>query len=240
MRCKPIIIVLCMLSAQGFCIASGGHVPVKGGFALGLYSGYTNNHIYSSVGYRSFTKYENGHGYVIGISAGYSVTDWFAVYAEPSVIAKSYTLLRTDYAVGNEQNWRNTYLQMPLVAQFSFGGKNILGFVNLGGYAGGWINSRTWGKYQESTSYSADYGEEYFHYFKENVKFDKERDNRFDCGLLIGLGLKYNFADWGIFAEVRYYYSLSDMQKNYMYEQIPRYNDTYVFTTGAVYRIKSK
>jgi hypothetical protein len=224
---------------QDFCIASGGRVYTKGSFTAGLYSGYTYNSIFSSVGYRSFTEYGNGHGYVVGIPAGYSITDWFTVYIEPSIIAKSYMLLRTGYVAGTEQNWRNTYFQMPLVAQFSFGGKNIRGFVSLGGYAGGWTNSHTWGWYRESTSFVSEYGKEYFYYFRENVKFDKERDNRFDGGLLIGLGLKYDFTGWGIFAEARYYCSLSDMQKNYMYEQVPRYNDTYVFTIGTTYRIKT-
>ncbi|MDR0763657.1 MAG: PorT family protein [Bacteroidales bacterium] len=236
------ILVFCSFPIQDcYSATSAGSTAsfVGGSFTAGLYTGYTYNHLHSLTGYRSFTEYRDGHGYVIGIPVGYLVTEWFTVQVEPSIIAKSYSLVRTDYAEGNEQNWRNTYLQLPLIAQFSFGGKKLRGFVNLGGYVGGWINSHTWGKYSETTSYLED-NKEYFYYFKENIKFNKERDNRFDGGLLIGLGLKYDFTHWGLFAEARYYYSLSDMQKNYMYGQVPRYNDTYVFTVGATYKIGNR
>jgi hypothetical protein len=202
---------------------------------LGLYTGYTHNHLFTSTGYRSFTEYKNGHGYVVGVPVNYSVFDYLAVQTDPSVIMKSYSLVRTGIYGENYQTWNNTYLQLPVSVQFSFGGEKLRGFVNLGGYFGGWLNSYTYGRTEESTS--SINGGHYYYDFKENVKFNSKRDNRFDGGLFAGLGLKYDFGALGIFAEARYYYSLSDMQKNYMLEQIPRYNDTYVFTFGIMVKI---
>jgi hypothetical protein len=226
-----IVLAFCLLVQNSYAASSDND-----GFVVGLYVGGTYNHLYSSTGYRSFTEYKNGYGYVIGVPVGYNVKDWLSVFLEPSVIAKSYSLVRTGIFVGNKQSWRNTYLQFPAMAQFSFGGK-LRGFVNLGGYMGWWFGSRTWGKYRESTSNIDDIRRDYFHEFDERVEFNKERDNRFDGGLLAGLGLKYDLTQWTFFVEARYSYSLCDMQKNYMYEQIPRYNDTYIFTFGVTCKL---
>ena len=48
---------------------------------------------------------------------------------------------RSGYVAGFHSEWSNNYLSLPIVAQFSFGGKRLRGFVNGGGYLGYWLSS---------------------------------------------------------------------------------------------------
>ena len=72
--------------------------------------------------------------------------------------------------------------------------------------------------------------------FSEKLEFNDNRDQRWDCGIVGGLGLDYRFSKhWGAQAEVRYYYSTTSTTKQYMRVKDYRYNSTTALQVGAYY-----
>jgi hypothetical protein len=198
---------------------------------IGISSGYTHNHLSTSVSYRPFTTYENKGGFAVGLPVVYHVTDWFGVQTEFSVLQKNYKWTRPDYYFLNSipyQNTINTYVQFPLIARFSFGEKELRGFCALGGFTGYWASGRIEGEGLNLNYLPYSYDKKY--------TFDKRRDNRLEYGFLVGFGLEYAYKNICNFTlEGRYYYSTSDLQKNYMLQQNPRYNDTYVIQASVLF-----
>lgn len=97
--------------------------------------------------------------------------------------------------------YKNTYLMLPVTANFSFGGKTLRGFANLGIYAGYWMTSCRSG--HDFNSFSGDVIQ-----ISEKVPFYSGRDRRWDFGYTGGVGLEYHFAEhWVAQAEVLCYYS---------------------------------
>lgn len=209
----------------------------KSKFSVGLSLGIANNELTTSTGYRSFTQYGSRNGLSVGIPVKYTITDWFAVQAEPGYIGKGYKYYRTGlYKDIYNQRTMNGYINLPVMAQFSFGGEKLRGFVNAGVFGGYWLKSFVKGQIQEWTTTLDD--EPHFYNFKESVSFDKRRDNRFEAGLLTGAGIQYDLApQYTVFVEARYYYSTTDLQKSYMKDQISRYNNTWVFSTGIIVKL---
>ncbi len=192
-----------------------------------------HNNLVTSTGYRPFSKYEDRGGFVAGVPLGYKITDWFSVYAELSAVQKNYRFTRTEFYPGPMSyyhNVRNTYMQLPVMARFSFGGKNLRGFCALGGFVGFWAGSHIKGLNFDSDDMPYKYDEKF--------SFDKRRDNRVEAGLTAGAGLEYNLKNFCTFVvEGRFYYGLTDLQKNYMLQQIPRYNSTVVVQAGVHFNI---
>ncbi|MCL2329409.1 MAG: PorT family protein [Bacteroidetes bacterium] len=200
---------------------------------LGISGGYTHNSLTTSVGYRPFTAYESMGGFTVGVPVVYQFAGWVGLQTEPSVIRKSYRWTRTEFYALDPilpyQETKNTYLQLPLMARFSFGGENLRGFCTPGAFAGYWAGSRINGVTDN---------EEQLYEYDEPFEFDTRRDNRFEYGLSMGLGLEYNCNNVCTFAlEGRYLYSLSDLQKDYMKQQIPRYNNTIVVQASVLFNL---
>lgn len=121
------------------------------------------------------------------------------------------------------------------MANLSFGTERIRGFINLGAYVGAWINSFTKGELMEFS----DEGDMF--YVEQSYEFNSERDNRFDGGVVAGLGAQYNLNPTiSIFAEGRLVYGLSDTQKSYMIDQYHRYNTTMIVQLGVMYNFSLK
>ena len=196
---------------------------------LGFSAGYSNNSLTTSVGYRPFMAYESQGSFTVGLPVLYNVNDWFGLYAEPGVIQKNYKWTRTDfYPVVDEptpyHKVANTYLHLPAAGRFSFGPSNIRGFLMLGGYMGYWMSSNISGVTLERDEYDTSFD------------FDSRRDNRFEYGLLPGIGVEYKLNDFcSIMLDGRYYYSVSDLQKNYMERKVPRYNNTFTLQAGILF-----
>src|SRR5450755_4755326 len=112
---------------------------------IGAEAGANKNYLITGNASESFTNYQNMRGLSGGIPVLYQVTDWFAIQADPSYIQKNYKIVRTGFFTGVYQENRNAYIQLPLMAQFSFGGHALKGFVNLGMYGAYWLSSRVKG-----------------------------------------------------------------------------------------------
>ena len=223
---KYIWIVLLLLSVNFF--------QVSAQWKVGVMAGYTRNELSTSSGYFYDRDYQTYGGFTIGVPVRYEFKDWFALQADLSYVQKNYRMTRGDIYENIYNNTFNGFIELPVYAKFSFGGSKLKGFLNLGAYSGVWVASRVKGEifnFSENSMYK----------YNESVSFDSRRDNRFDGGLLIGIGLQYSITEkLEVFAEGRYYYGLTDLQRNYMEKLMPRYNNTLVFQAGCMFKIGSK
>lgn len=157
----------------------------------------------------------------------YDILDWLGVRAELDYVQKNHQQMRT--LEETDCRITNSYLQLPVMASFSFGGTKLRGFCHVGAYGGYWLNSRIKGvaiNHLIIESYDID----------EDIPFDSERDQRWDFGFLGGLGMEYRFAShWAAQVEMRYYYSVVSTQKDYMRVKDPKYNSTLALQAGVCY-----
>jgi opacity protein-like surface antigen len=171
---------------------------------------------------------EGRWGATLGVTGQYDFTDWLGVRADLNWVQKNYRL-RRDKVSETDYKYRNNYLQLPVMASFSFGSEKWRGFCNLGVYAGYWLNSSRKGTDVNTFS-------QRLYEFSEKVELDSDRDQRWDCGLVGGVGLEYRlFKHWAIQGEVRYYYSTTSTRKQYMRVKDYRYNSTSAIQIGANY-----
>lgn len=229
-RISRIIMVTAILVAAGGTASAQWHVGVNGG--------YTHNTLSTSSSYQYDRNYGGVGGSTFNATTGYQFTDWFSVNADLGFIEKAYKFNRTiaPEGYGNENaDITNGYLQLPIYAGFSFGGKRLRGFVNLGAYFNYWVSSNTEGSIMKVIAPEDD---NQVHYFDEPVAFDSRRDNRFESGLMAGIGMQFAASKLvTVFAEGRYYYSLTDLQKKYMDKQVAKYNNTKVIMVGIKFNI---
>jgi hypothetical protein len=206
---------------------------------VGLSGGYTNNWLYTSTGNRALTEYNDGPGFEISVPVRYRFASWFALQAEIQYIQKNYIWNRTEQYGRIYTKNINSFIDIPLMAHFSFGGPRLRGFLNAGGYIGFWAAGRRKGTEREYTVNVFDIDNSSFYYdFKEKYEFNKTRDNRFDAGLLAGIGMQYELEPCVIFIEGRFNYGLTDLQKDYQYGLIPRINDTVAVQIGVLFNQK--
>ena len=218
----PILVIVLM-------IASLNISPVHAQWRAGVTMGGAWNHYSIDKHYMDDFDYEGKWGLTIGASGQYNFNDWLAVRADLNFTQKihrkyRHVLYPTDY------DTRNDYLQLPVMASFSFGGKQIRGFLNLGVYGGYWLKSSIVGTYYESFTNRV-------YLLDDNVEFYDERDQRWDAGFMGGIGVEYTFAKhWAAQMETRCYYSTTSTQKDYMLIKDPKYNTT-IGLQAAIYYI---
>ena len=166
-------------------------------------------------------------GVTMGVTGQYNFNDWLGIRADLNWTQKNYRRNRDRVAI--DYRYYNNYLQLPVMASLSMGGQKLRGFVNLGFYGGYWLSSNREGV--EFSSFS-----DRVYSFSEKIEFDNERDQRWDFGLVGGVGLEYRFAThWAAQMEVRYYYSFTSVQKQYMLIKDYRYNGTTAIQAGMNY-----
>lgn len=181
--------------------------------------------------YMSDYEIQGSHGLTAGVSGQYNFKDWMGVRVDLNFTQKNYQMHRAMLDQW-EYCYRNNYVQLPVMAAFSFGGNRLRGFCNLGFYTGFWLKSHLSG-----TDYNA-YTEQWVN-INEDVKFNADRDNRWDAGLLAASGLEYLMGKhWAIQLEARYYHGLTSTTKPYMRVADYRYNSTLAFQAGVYYLFK--
>ena len=191
-----------------------------GGFS---YNGYTMDRQYMTD--YTLSAGIGAHGGLIG---QYSFMDWLAVRAELDFTQRDWGMYRTNVR-SIEYNYINSYILMPVMASLSWGGPKLRGFVNLGEYQGCWLASYRYGKERNYFS-SREYE------FGKRVKFNPEKDQRLDYGLIAGLGIEFHFArHWAIQWEARYWHSMESQVKQYMRVKDYRYNNTFTAQVSMFY-----
>ncbi len=225
------------LTAMTFLTA----VQASAQWKIGVQGGYVENTMMVSKAYDYDRHYKSAGGFTLGIPVRYEFNDWFGVQAETSFITKNYSMNRSDVYEKNHYNYTNSFLEVPVFARFSFGGIRLRGYLLAGGYVGTWIRSNVEGNQLGIFSNDEDVDMYGRYHFDEKVPFDSHRDNRFDAGAAGAVGLEYRFAKrFGVFAEGRYYYSLTDMQKDYMMRQPSKHNSTFAVITGITYTFTTR
>ena len=203
-------------------------------WTLGLKGGWNWTNIDRSNLGRIDETYSPLGGFDFGLQAKYAITDWLAIRADFSAMTRSYRMDRNlHYLDPVYTKYSNDYLMLPLMADFSFGGKRLRGHALCGGYGAYWVTANTEGKTYWMTDYYV-----YFDDFKGKREFNSE-DQRFTAGAVGGLGLSYAFLslpkmDMAISLDALYYYDLVSHHKGYAHLSDPRYLNTLSLTLGIL------
>ncbi len=205
---------------------------------VGVQTGYTHNSLSTESGYAYDRHYDALGGFTVGVPVQYEFANWFALQADLSYTQKNYALYRSGTYADVRSETRNGFMQLPVYTHFSFGEEKLRGFINAGAYMGYWIASRTEGAQFQYFYQIIDSNAQAPFHFDEKVPFDNRRDNRFDGGLMTGLGIQYQLTPYiQLVVEGRYYRGLSDLQKDYMLKQMHRYNDTFTLQIGCMFTL---
>ncbi|GHV82727.1 hypothetical protein AGMMS50212_00670 [Spirochaetia bacterium] len=211
-------------------------VPVDYHWYIGVYGGYANNHLYTSTGYFTFVEYQNGHGWTIGLPVRYQFFSWLGVGVEPMFITKNYRRQRTEQYSAVYEELTNSFLDFPVYVNLSAGFDHLRVYTNLGVFMGVWLDSHVKGAGIEASFNTFDSNEtQHYASYDKKREFDDRRDSLFDGGLFAGVGIQYALTPCTFFVEGRFYYSLSDLQKQYMKNMIPRMNDTWTVQAGVMF-----
>lgn len=208
-------------------------------WALGVTGGWASNtHVTDlSQTYFSDMRYSGIDGLSAGLSARYYFLKWVAARVDVAWVQKNYQMVRsTMYGpqkISLFTETTNNYLQLPVMAVLS-AGSTVRPYVFGGAYVGYWLSSRRAG--QTHSLAASLYDDDAANEFDERVELDARRDNRFDAGWVWGGGLSLLIAKKvEVGAEARWYYGLTDIQKQYMDHLSPRYNTTFVVQGGVSY-----
>ena len=219
-----VVILLCWTATE-----------VNAQWTVGMKGGWNWTSLARSNMGRIDETYSPRGGFDAGIQARYQLTDWLAVRADLSHLSRSYRMDRNlHYLDPVYTNYSNDYLMLPLMADFSFGGKALRGHAYVGGFGGYWMRARMSGKTYWMTDYYV-----YYNDFKESRVFNRE-DQRLIAGAVGGLGLSYAFLNSKgtgpvINLDALYYYDLVSHHKGYAHLSDPRYLNTLSVTLGVAY-----
>lgn len=221
MRTKTLILCALLLAFM---------LPAEAQWRVGASGGGDYNWFSINKQYLDNFHYEGAWGWNAAVFGQYNFMDWLGLRFEIEAVQKNHRFYRDGRLSGTNYVNRNTYMQLPVMAQFSFGGQKVRGFVNLGIYGAYWIAGRQKGGYYELMSdrqYNLD----------QAYTFQREKDQRWDFGLAGGLGIEYRFVEhWALHAEARCYYSFISTVKPYMqYVKDNRYNTTLGIQAGFAY-----
>ena len=199
-----------------------------GQWRVGVNGGADYNHFIIDKHYQTDYVFEDRWGLTLGVMGQYDINSWLGIRAELDWTQKNYRHTR-EVKQSMCYDYTNNYLQLPVMATFSFGGQKLRGFCNAGCYLGHWLNSGRKGF--DTSSF-----DRRVYDISEDIELNSTRDQRFDFGFLGGLGLEYRFhRHWAAQVEMRYYYSCVSTQKDYQLMSDPRYNSTLALQAGVWY-----
>ena len=160
---------------------------VKAQFGIGLKGGMDFNSVTRSNSGRIDETYHAKNGVDYGLILSYQINDWFALRANVEMLSRSHTMKRNLNAVkGVYTDYKNNYLTVPVMADFTFGGSKVRGHFMMGGYVSYWMSANVSGNTLDI------YND--LPYFDEKMEFN-EYHNRLVAGLVAGPGLSFAMSD---------------------------------------------
>jgi hypothetical protein len=111
-------------------------------WAVGLEGLANKNYLITEVGYRNDTEYKPIGGYAYGVAVQYQLWPHVALATGIGWGQKNYQWQRTDYYEGTYTRYRNTFLQVPLLVQFSI--PIVPKWPRLHAFAEGGIVAQNW------------------------------------------------------------------------------------------------
>ena len=197
---------------------------------VGVNAGALYNRFSMDKQYMTDYRYGGAWGVTTGVSAQYNFTPWLGVRTGLSYGQRNYRHTRTERADRLDVLYRNSYFILPVMANFSFGGKAVRGFTDLGVYGGCWTGSHRSGQEFVSTA-------EESYSFSEKLALNPEKDRRLDFGFAGGMGIEWQVAShWAVMAEAFGYYSVVSTVKQYMHVKDYRYNTSLGLQAGVYYK----
>lgn len=212
-------------------IALAAAAEVSAQWQVGIEAGMDITSIDRSQAGRVDETYSSEVGWTCGLMARYSVRDWLAVRTGFDVMDRTHRMDRNiTYLDPVYTEYKNTYLTVPLMADFSFGGTRLRGHMYAGGFAGYWLNAEREGTTYWMTDYYV-----YFSPFDERVEFTDEQQ-RFTAGLQTGAGISYLISNHlGVSLDAIYYYDLVSYQKSSEHLSDPRYLSSLAVSLGVTW-----
>lgn len=211
-----------------FFIALATNVNAQ--FGIGLKGGLDFNSVTRSNSGRIDETYHAKNGADYGIILSYQINEWFALRANVEMLSRSHTMKRNLNAVkGLYTDYRNQYLTVPVMADFTFGGARVRGHFMMGGYVSYWmmanVSGNTFDLYNKIRP------------FDEKMEFN-EYHNRFVAGLVAGPGLSVALTEKiSLELDALLYYDLVSYMKVSKVSPDPRYNNTASLTLGVIYKL---
>jgi len=162
--------------------------------------------------------YTCGAGAVLALPVQYNFLDWVGLVLEPNW---QYRSTRYNQAQWYEEKQHDLYMEVPLMVDFSFGGKKVRGFARVGGYIGGWLAS-----WRDCTMDGREY---------EVIQQQfTDQQCRFDAGVVGGLGLRWlTDRKVSMSLEYRYYYDCLSSEKPHKVGSYNRYDNLHTITLGV-------
>ena len=197
------------------------------GWYLGFMLGGTNNRLDVSYARASGTWYAD-RGVDFELVAGYQFNQWFGIRTGLGALTKNYiTDLEVSYVDVSDvyrTYYRDTYLQLPLLADLSLGSEDVRLHFMFGGYAAYWLT-----QWRHGYVYVADDPRPFV---GDAYHFVEGYDNRFDAGLAGGIGLSLRVSPaFQLHFEGDYYHGLVSTAKS----PYKTYNRTWTFGMGLTY-----
>jgi hypothetical protein len=203
---------------------------VNAQLGIGLKGGLDFNSVTRSNSGRIDEAYHAKNGADYGIILSYQINEWFALRANVEMLSRSHTMKRNLNAVkGLYTDYKNQYLTVPVMADFTFGGARVRGHFMMGGYVSYWmmanVSGNTFDLYNKIRP------------FNEKMEFN-EYHNRFVAGLVAGPGLSVALTEKiSLELDALLYYDLVSYMKVSKVSPDPRYNNTASLTLGVIYKL---
>ena len=218
--------LLCALLFGALSLTS---VTLHAQWRVGVSGGGDYNWFAINKQYQDNYHYDGAWGWNAAVFGQYNFQEWVGLRFELEASERNHRFFRDGLYSGTNYINRNTYLQLPVMAQFSFGGSTVRGFVNAGVYAGYWLAG-----WQKGTMYDV-FSEKTFPLDKAYA-FQNTKDQRWDFGLAGGIGVEFRLAEnWAMHIEGRCYYSFVSTVKPYMMVKDNRFNTTIGMNVGFAY-----
>ncbi|MBO4586776.1 MAG: PorT family protein [Bacteroidales bacterium] len=197
-------------------------------WAVGIKGGVNNTSVERSNAGRIDETYSSLRGFDLGIQAHYSFNDWLVLRVDLDYMTRSHRMDRNLTLVNSLfMEYSNSYLMLPVLADFSFGGSKLRGHLLCGGFAGYWLTAHRKG---------VTFGITGFLDVDEDLEFNDDTQ-RLTAGLAAGVSLSYDINSWlGVNLDALYYYDLVSYRKGYEHLNDPRYLSTLTFDLGVYYK----
>jgi hypothetical protein len=211
---------------------------VYGQWSAGLEAGADWNKLLTNTENEPTWSYVNGTSFSVGVPVRYAFSRHFSVAGDPQFLQKNYQINYNRDRVGPlYETVKNGYIQLPLSLAYSLQYKGVMVIVEGGGFGGYWLHRHV----DESTL-----GVFTPLYSEINVAIDQTdslnsaTDRRLEGGWQVGGQFGYAVSDRVyVFAAYRFCQSLTSQQKNYMADEISRYNRTSSLTFRAMYQFST-
>jgi len=224
------VILLCWMTM-------GATAQEKCRWSVGMKAGWNYTSIDRSNMGRVDETYSTLSGGNVGIMARYKLFDWLAIRAEFELMPRPYKMERNlRYIDQVYTKYTNDYIMLPVMADYSFGGKRLRGHAYGGVYGAVWCRAHVEG----TTFWITDY---YVHFndFKEVRPFNSE-DRRLIGGGVGGLGVSYTIpfvngrrGEATFNLDALYYHDFVSHHKGHPNLNDPRYLSTLSITIGFAY-----